>query len=300
MSTNIILNKKLKITNEGKNLINNNLRDNQDFSNNFESSVPKNYFISNKSSQNKFIKETNLTMQPRLKDKNGIISKEILNRENDLDINMNENNDGNIKKSEKKLSSSIFLYKESKIFTKFRRIYKKLQIYIAIFLSFFSAILFSISIFDLTKKMKNKKNFFLLNSFIFLCEIFCAILNIIFHIIYYSFNIKSINLIFIIISSLIFVFSMIYVHTYIQQKVDLLKILFHVTYNFCMLLINLIYLFMIYFLTRQKFKDQQNIEDIMNFSLRNEKIPDFDGKSPSKEKNKEHKAKGVALVEEDK
>ena len=173
-----------KIPNEGKNLINNNNKENQDLSSNFEPNVPRDYFIKNNASQNKFIKETNLTMQPRLKDKNGIISKEILNRENDLDINMNENNDGNIKKSEKKLSSSIFLYKESKIFTKFRRIYKKLQIYIAIFLSFFSAILFSISIFDLTKKMKNKKNFFLLNSFIFLCEIFCAILNIIFHIIY--------------------------------------------------------------------------------------------------------------------
>ena len=283
-----------KIPNEGKNLINNNNKENQDLSSNFEPNVPRDYFIKNNASQNKFIKETNLTMQPRLKDKNGIISKEILNRENDLDINMNENNDGNIKKSEKKLSSSIFLYKESKIFTKFRRIYKKLQIYIAIFLSFFSAILFSISIFDLTKKMKNKKNFFLLNSFIFLCEIFCAILNIIFHIIYYSFNIKSINLIFIIISSLIFVFSMIYVHTYIQQKVDLLKILFHVTYNFCMLLINLIYLFMIYFLTRQKFKDQQNIEDIMNFTIRNEKIEDNLPRS-----KKERKNKGIELVDEE-
>lgn len=31
---------------------------------------------------------------------------------------------------------------------------------------------------------------------------------------------------------------------------------------------------MIYFLTRQKFKDQQNIEDIMNFTIRNEKIED--------------------------
>ena len=113
-----------KIPNEGKNLINNNNKENQDLSSNFEPNVPRDYFIKNNASQNKFIKETNLTMQPRLKDKNGIISKEILNRENDLDINMNENNDGNIKKSEKKLSSSIFLYKESKIFTKFRRIYK--------------------------------------------------------------------------------------------------------------------------------------------------------------------------------
>ena len=87
---------------------------------------------------------------------------------------------------------------------------------------------------------------------------------------------------------------MIYVHTYIQQKVDLLKILFHVTYNFCMLLINLIYLFMIYFLTRQKFKDQQNIEDIMNFTIRNEKIED---NLPGAKK--ERKNKGIELVDEE-
>ena len=86
---------------------------------------------------------------------------------------------------------------------------------------------------------------------------------------------------------------MIYVHTYIQQKVDLLKILFHVTYNFCMLLINLIYLFMIYFLTRKQFKVQQNIEDIMNFS-RNEKIED---NLPGSKK--ERKNKGIELVDEE-
>ena len=115
-----VLGSKFKIANEGKNLINNNLRDNQDLSNNLESSVPKNFFINNKSSQNKFIKEGNLTMPPRLKGKDEIISKDILNQENDIDININENLDNSPKKKENKLSSSLFLYKENKIFNKFR------------------------------------------------------------------------------------------------------------------------------------------------------------------------------------
>jgi len=41
-------------------------------------------------------------MQPRMKDKNGIISREILNPENDVDINNNdniENNNSNKKKN---------------------------------------------------------------------------------------------------------------------------------------------------------------------------------------------------------
>ena len=293
MSGNTMLSKKFKIPKEGKNLINNNLRDNQDFSNNFESSVPKNFFISNKSSQNKFIKEANLTMQPRLKGKEDIISKEIINQENEMDLNMNENIENTPKKKDNKLSSSLFFYKESKIFTKFRRIYKKIQVYISIVLLFLSSILFAISLFDLMRKMKNKEKYFLCNLFIFLCEIFCSIMNIIFHIIYYSFNVSSNNLIFVILSCLIFVLSLINAHTYIKQKVNLLEILFYVGYNFSMVLINLIYLFMSYFLTRKQFKVQQNIEDIMNFS-RNEKIEDN-----LPENKNERKNKGIELVEEE-
>ena len=283
-----------KIPNEGKNLINNNQIFNQDNSNNFESNIQREFFINgNKSSQNKFIKETNLTMQPRA-NKNGIISKRILNPENEIDINMRENIEDNTKKKDKTLSASIFFYKESIILTKFRRIYKKLQIYISIFLSIFSAILFIVSIFDFMKRIKNKEDFILYNLFIFICEILCSILNIIFHIIYYSFNVSSNNLIFIIISCLIFVFSSIYTYYYIKQKVELLEILFYVALNFCMILINLIYLFMSYFLTRKQFKVQQNIEDIMNFSIRNEKIEDN-----SPENKKERKKKGIELVEEE-
>ena len=294
MAKNNILNSKFKIPKEEKDLINNNLQENQDFSNNFESSVPKNFFISNKSSQNKFIKETNLTMPPRIKGKGEILSKDVLNQENDMDMNINENIEDMPKKKENKLASSLFFYKESKIFTKFRRIYKKWQIYISIFLLFFSAILLSISLFDFSKKIKKEKNLFLCKLFIFISNILCSILNIIFYIIYYSFNVSPNNIIFIILSCLIFAFGLVYAHTYIKQKVELLQIIFLVGYNFCMVLINLIYLFMSYFLTRKQFKVQQNIEDIMNFSIRNEKNEDN-----LPENKKERKNKGIELVEEE-
>ncbi len=287
----------IKIQNEGKNLINNNLRDNQDISNNYESNVARNLFANDNKSPHKFIKEANLTMQPRMKDKNGIISREILNPENDVDINNNdniENNNSNKKKEKTKLPLSLFYYKENKIFTKFRRIYKKIQIYISIFLAIFSSILFIISMLDFMKKMKNKKKFLLCNSFIFIFEILCSILNIIFHIMYYSFNVSNNNLIFIVISCIIFAFGLIYTHTYIKQKVDLINIVFYVGYNFSMLLINLIYLFKSYFLTKEQFKVQQNIEDIMNFTMKNDKNED------NLQENKvENKNKGIELVEEE-
>lgn len=293
MAKNNILNSKFKIPNEGKNLINNNLRDNQDLSNNFESSVPKNLFINNKSSQNKFIKEANLTAQPRLKGKDEIVSKDILNQENDIDINIDDNLDNSPKKKEKQLSSSLFFYKESKLLTKFRRIYKKIQIYISIFLLFFSAFLLSISLFDLFNKIKNNEDFLFFKLFIFIIEILCSILTIVFHLIYYSFNISSNNLVFVILSCIIFVLSLFYLHIFIKKNMDLLAILFYVVLNFCNFLINLIYLFMSYFLTRKQFKVQQNIEDIMNFS-RNEKIEEN-----LPENKKEIKNKGIELVEEE-
>ena len=65
------------------------IEDSIDSSNNY-SSIQKNLFISSDKNQNK-LKETNLTMQPKLKTKNELISKDVLNQENDLDIHMNEN-----------------------------------------------------------------------------------------------------------------------------------------------------------------------------------------------------------------
>ena len=51
---------------------------------------------------------------------------------------------------------------------------------------------------------------------------------------------------------------------------------------------------MSYFLTRKQFKVQQNIEDIMNFSIRNEKIEDNIPENKNERKNK-----GIELVEEE-
>ena len=45
------------------------------------------FFIAGDLYEHKFIKETNLTMQPRMKDKNGMISRDVLNPENDRKIN---------------------------------------------------------------------------------------------------------------------------------------------------------------------------------------------------------------------
>ena len=280
-----------KIQNEGKNLINNNQHENIDSSNNY-SSIQKNLFISSDKNQNK-LKETNLTMQPKLKTKNELISKDVLNQENDLDINMNENIEP--KKKDNKLRSSFLFYTESKLFTIFRRLYKKWQLFISIFLSAVSAIFFVISILDLFNKMKNKDNdYYLCKSFIYYGEIICSILVIAFYIIYYSFNISHNNIIFIILSVLIFLLSLVYTHTYIKQKVDSFQIFCYVAYNFMLILINAIYLLMSYFINRKKFKEQQNIEDIMNFTIRNEKIEDN-----LKDRKKDRKNKGIELVDEE-
>ncbi len=95
-------------------------------------------------------------------------------------------------------------------------------------------------------------------------------------------------------SIIIIIFSLIYIHIYIKKKVRLLEIILYMMYNLSLVLINFIYLFMSYHMSKKKNKVQQNIEDIMNFSLRNEKI----SSDREKDKNKEHK-KVMELVEED-
>ena len=103
-------------------------------------------------------------------------------------------------------------------------------------------------------------------------------------------------------SIIILLFSLIYIFIYLQKKVRLIEVIIQMIYNLFMVLINLIDLFMSYNLDKENNKVQQNIEDIMNFSLRNEKLPDFKNKNSSKEKNNDdkNKIKAVALVEEDK
>ena len=94
----------------------------------------------------------------------------------------------------------------------------------------------------------------------------------------------------------ILIFSLLYLGVYLLKKNRLFEIILFVIYNLLLVVINLIYLFLSYHLVKQNNKMQQNIEDIMNFSLRNEKIPDFS----EKEGNKDNKKKVVALVEEEK
>ena len=161
----------------------------------------------------------------------------------------------------------------------------------------YSLILFFLSIYDLMKKIQKNKNGFLLNNLIiFIFEMICSGLIICFHIFFYFINIGNNYVIFLIMSIIILIFSLIYIGIYIQKKSRLLEIILYVAYNLFLVIINLIYLFLSYHLVKQNNKMQQNIEDIMNFSLRNEKIPDFS----QKERNKDHKKKPVSLVEEDK
>ena len=300
-------NAKFKIPNEGKNLIKKE-SENFDSSNNYD--IQKNTYIDKKSKndilKNKIktpslsISERSPAMPIKSKDKNNIISSKELKSELNNDNNMKIDKTKNIKK-EPTLTSSFVYYKENKIISNFKKLYGLKQKYISIILLIYSLILFLISILDLMRKLQQKKqNFFLCNLIIFILEMVCSGLIILFHIIYYFINIGNNYIIFLIMSIIIIILTLIYAFIFVKQKVRLLEIILHMVYNLFLVTINLIYLFMSYNLVKENNKVQQNIEDIMNFSLRNEKIPDFDGKSPSKEKNKEHKTKGVALVEEDK
>lgn len=300
-------NAKFKIANEGKNLIKKE-SDNFDSSNNYD--IQKNTYIDKKNKNDVLknimktpslsISERSPAMPIKSKDKNNIISSKELKSELNNDNNIKIDNTKNVNK-EPTLTSSFVFYKENKVISNFKKLYGLKQKYISIILLVYSLILFLISILDLMRKLQQKKqNFFLCNLIIFILEMVCSGLIILFHIIYYFINIGNNYIIFLIMSIIIIILTLIYAFIFVKQKVRLLEIILHMVYNLFLVTINLIYLFMSYNLVKENNKVQQNIEDIMNFSFRNEKIPDFDGKSPSKEKNKEHKVKGVALVEEDK
>ena len=301
-----------KIHNEGKNLINNNKNDNFD-SSNYDNNPQKNYFIDNKDNiknddlkkvNNKgsiSISERSPTILTKSKEKNIISSKQLkseINNYNNYNNNINKNTSTN--KKENILTSSFVFYKENKCISKFKIIYSSKQKYISIILLIYSLILFLLSIFDLMNKIQQKRdNYLLSNLVIFIFEIICSSLIILFHIFYFFINIGNNYIVFLIMSIIIFVFSLLYIIIYVKKKVRLLEIILYMIYNLFLVLINLIYLFMSYNLDKENNKVQQNIEDIMNFSLRNEKSPDF-GKNSNKEKNKDHKIKAIALVEEEK
>ena len=297
-------NANFKIHNEGKNLINKKEIENFDSSTNYENNNQKNLFVE-KSKKNestyKINKQTPMSASERSpsistksKDKNIISSKELKSEINNYNNHNLKNNTKNINK-EINLTSSFVYYKENKFISNFKKLYGLKQKYISIILLIYSVILFLLSIFDLLIKIRQKnQNFLLCNLIIFVLEMICSGLIILFHIIYFFINKGNNYIIFLIMSIIIIVFSLIYINIFMKKKIRLLEIILYMIFNLFMVIINLIYLYMSYYLVKENNKVQQNIEDIMNFSLKNEKIP-----SPIKEKNKEYKKKAV-LVEEDK
>ena len=291
-------NQKSKIANEGRNLINNQ-NENIDTSNNYE--LQKNKYIDkdnkNKGKQSikKIQSQTFSERCPAFGEKGKEI---IIASNNDLRSQINNDNNNNQKKPKRQsiLTSSINFYKENILKSSLKKIYGSRQKYISIILLIYSSILFLLSFFDLLRQIQNKEgNFLLCNLILFVFEMICSGLIVLFHSIYYFININNNTyIIFLIMSIIIIIFSLIYIHIYIKKKVRLLEIILYMMYNLSLVIINFIYLFMSYSLSQNKNEVQQNIEDIMNFSLRNEKI---DNDRP-KDKNKENK-KVMALVEED-
>lgn len=290
-------NPKFKIPYKGKNLINKNQNEIIDSSNNYE--LQKNYYKED-SSRNKDIKNKNQNIalserspvfQTKTKEKNIMSS---------VELKPKENNNNSITKNNKKqsaITSSFIFYKENKCISILKKLYSSRQKYISILLLICSVLLFLLSFFDLNKQIQNKEgNYLLCNLIIFIFEMVCSGLIFLFHIIYYFINItNNYYLIFLIMSIIILIFSSIYINTYIKKKVTLIEVILYMIYNLLLVLINFIYLFMSYNLVKKNNKVQQNIEDIINFSLRNEKIAG----NANKEKKKENKIKAVALVEEE-
>ena len=285
-----------KIPNEGKNLINKNQDENFDSSNNYDSNPQKNYFSDkDKNNQNLHINGHSPKFTISIKDKNIVSSKEL---KSELKTLSNKNNQTKTIQKRNSLSSSFVYYKENKCISNFKKIYSSKQKYISIILLVYSIILFMLSFYDLTRQIQNKEGKYLLcNKIIFICEMAASGVIILFHVLYFFINISNSNstIIFLIMSIIILIFTLIYVNTYVRQKVRLLEIILHVIFNLLLIMINILYLFMSYIMIKKNNKVQQNIEDIMNFSIRNEKMPDFG----DKDKNKEHKNKGVVLVEEE-
>ena len=290
------INTNFKSVNEGKNLINENPNDNFDSSTNkYENKYQKKQPFKKMNERSSTSSKRSLkssSKEKNIKSSKGLKS-ELNNYNNNLNNNLTQNKKENI------LTSSFAFYKENIFISVFKKLYSGAkQKYISIVLLGYSFILFLLSITDLMKKIqKNKKNSFLLNNLIiFILEMICSCLIICFHLFYYFINIGNNYIIFLIMSITILIFSLLYIGIYLLKKNRLFEIILFVIYNLLLVVINLIYLFLSYHLVKQNNKMQQNIEDIMNFSLRNEKIPDFS----EKEGNKDNKKKVVALVEEEK
>ena len=301
-------NTNFKLKNEGKNLISSNQIENIDSSNNYERNFQGNFLDKNNKKelpQKKIIKKfSGITSSERnpalvkIKDKNIISSKEL---KSEININNFNNVKPDINRKDSILSSSL-IFTENKFISKFKKIYSSKQKYISIILLIYSIFLFAISIFDLFQKIQDKNNnYLLINLIIFILEMVCSGLIFLFHIIYYFLNIgnKTNKTIFLIMSIIILVFSLLYIRTYVIKNVRFFEIIINVVNNLLLVIINIIYLFMIYYIDKKNNKFQRNIDDIINISLRNEKMPNYKEKNVEKDK-KENKIKAVALVEEEK
>ena len=211
------------------------------------------------------------------------------------DINLSSKDKFKNKKENNLTSSSILIYRENKFVSKCKVLYKSKQKYISILLLISGLFLFLLSVFDLMKNVQNREgNYLLFNLIIFILEMVISGLIILFHIIYYFINISNNYITFLIMSILILIFTLLYVSIYIRKKLGFIEIILIMVDNLLLIIINFVYLFKNYSLIKKKNKVQKNIEDIMNFSIRNDKVGDFHGNGSSKDK----KIKGVELVEE--
>ena len=291
-----ISNSNFKLPQEGKNLINKNQSGNFEFLNN-EANQYKDFL---KEKNNKSHDVPTIVNKFYMNDKNKNLQKKskenIIVSSNDLKSELNQINNNKNNKKENNLTSSTFLYYKENIFlSKLKSIYRTKQKYISAILLIFGVSLFLLSIFDLLKIIQNRKGDYLLcNLTVFVLEMICTGLIIIFHMIYYFINRADNYIIFVIMSITIFILSLVYVSIYVRRKIRLFEIILYLIYNLLLALINFIYLFMNNSLIKRKNKVQQNIEDIMNFTINNEKMDNSKGKKLEKDK----KTKGVALVEE--
>ena len=216
---------KFKVPNEGKNLINKMENDNFDLSNNYDSNNHNN-FLNEKSNKKESSYKTNKpntmsvserspSISTKSKGKNMIISsQELKSEKNNLNSDLTKK-----KKKDVTLTSSFVFYKENKFISNFKKLYSLKQKYISIILLIYSILLFLISIFDLIRNIQKKlHNFLLCNSIIFVLEMVCSGLIILFHIIYYFINIGNNYITFLIMSIIILLFSLIYIFIFTKKK----------------------------------------------------------------------------------
>ncbi len=185
---------KYKIPKEGRNLINNQ-NENIDSSNNYDLQKNNSKDKNNRNQVLQLMKKTSLTFSERTPSM-GVKGKEIIissNKDLQAQINNDNDNDDSKKKGKRQsvLTSSFNFYKENFLKSNLKKIYGSKQKYISITLLIYSTILFLLSFFDLVRQIQNKEgNFLLCNLILFVFEMICSGLIVLFHSIYYFINIR--------------------------------------------------------------------------------------------------------------